>query len=111
MKNQAVSQPNKGMAVLGVALTWLGFIIVMLTKKEDHYAMHYAKQGLVLGIGFVILSFAGSFLFFVPLLGWLLSGALWLGMFILWIIGIIYALSGEEKNIPIVGDLAKKINL
>ena len=32
-------------------------------------------------------------------------------LLIFWIIGIVYSLSGEEKDIPIIGGFAKKINL
>ena len=104
------ASPNKGMAFLGIFLTWLGFLIVFLTKKDDHYAMHYAKQGLVLGIGWVIASVAGFALAFVPVVGWILQGTLWVVLFVFWIIGIVYSLSGEEKDIPIIGSMAEKFN-
>ena len=99
--------PNKGMAFLGVFLTWLGFLIVFLTNKDDHYAMHYAKQGLVLGIGGVIVSVGGFALGFIPFVGWVLQGTVWVVLFVFWIIGIIYSQSGEEKDIPIVGSIAE----
>ena len=98
------------MAFLGIFLTWLGFLIVFLTNKEDHYAMHYAKQGLVLGISWIALSVVGFILAFVPIIGWLLSTILWIGLFVAWIIGIVYSLSGEEKDIPIIGKIARKFN-
>ena len=104
------SGPNKGMAFLGIFLTWLGFLIVFLTNKEDHYAMHYAKQGLVIGICWVALSFVGIGIGFIPIIGWILTPLLWIGMFVLWIIGIIYSLSGVEKDIPIIGKIAQKFN-
>lgn len=98
---------SKLFAFLGVFLTWLGFIIVMVAKKDDKYAMYYGKQGLVLGIAWIVLFIVGLILAFIPILGWIIDILLWLGLFILWIIGIIYAFSGKEKDIPIVGSIAK----
>jgi len=101
-------QDDKMWGFLGFFLTILGFVIVMLAKKESHYAMHYAKQGLVMGILYVV----ATFLKYIPFIGsWYIRGLISLGLFILWIIGVVYSLSGEEKDVPLVGQLAKKINL
>lgn len=101
---------SKLFAFLGVLLTVIGFIIVFATKKNDKYAMHYAKQGLVLFIAWIILWIASFILLFIPILGWLVMWLAYLGMLILWIIGIIYSLSGEMKDIPIIGQFARKLN-
>jgi uncharacterized membrane protein len=70
--------------------------------------MFYAKQGLVLFIAYIIIAVAGM----IPLIGWFIIMPLgMLLMLVLWIIGIVYALSGEEKYIPIIGKFADKINL
>jgi uncharacterized membrane protein len=98
-------------AFLGVFLTVIGFIIALVTKKDDKYVMFYAKQGLVLFFGWIIAGFAAMVLWVVPAFGHFISGLIYLLVFILWIIGIIYSLSGEMKKIPIVGDLAEKIKI
>lgn len=104
-------EEGKIFAFLGVFLTIIGFIIVLLAKKENKYAMYYAKQGLVLFIAWVIVAIVGMILAFIPILGWLVWVVLYLGMLILWIIGWINALSGVEKPIPIIGKYAEKIKL
>jgi uncharacterized membrane protein len=104
-------EEGKVFAFLGIFLTLIGFIIVLLMKKDNKYAMHYAKQGLVLFIAYVIVAVAGVILAFIPLIGWLIMFALWITLLILWIIGIIYSLSGEMKEIPIIGEFAKKIHI
>jgi uncharacterized membrane protein len=93
---------SKLFAFLGVFLTIIGFVIVYVAKKDSEYAMHYAKQGLVLGIAFVIAGAIGI----IPILGWIIAPILWVILFILWILGIVYSLSGEMKVIPIVGKYA-----
>jgi uncharacterized membrane protein len=101
-------EDGKVFAFLGIFLTLIGFLIVLLAKKENKYAMFYAKQGLVLFIAYIIISVAGM----IPIIGWFIILPLgMILMFVLWVIGIVYSLSGEEKYIPIIGKFADKINL
>ena len=102
---------GKVFAILGIVFTLIGFLIVLLAKKENKYAMFYAKQGLVLFIVGFIASIASFIVGFIPFFGWIISPLLSLGVFVLWVIGIVYAASGEMKDIPIVGDFAKKLNI
>ena len=104
-------EEGKIFAFLGVFLTIIGFLIVLLTKKDNKYAMYYAKQGLVLFIAYVILFIAGWILMFIPFLGWLIMAIAWIVLLILWIIGIVYSFSGEEKPIPLIGKFAEKFKI
>jgi len=110
-KKSKEMEDGKVFAFLGVFLTVIGFLIVLLAKKENKYAMYYAKQGLVLFIAYVAVAIGSMILGFVPFFGWLISVILWVALLILWIIGLVYSLSGEYKDIPVIGEFAKKINL
>jgi len=90
-------------AWLATFFTIIGFIIAMVTKKDDKYVMFYAKQGLVLFLVFV----AASIISWIPVVGWVF----WAFTIILWAMAWINALSGEEKNTWLIGDLAEKIKL
>ena len=94
-------------AFLGVFLTILGFLIVLLAKKDNKYAMFYAKQGLVLFIAYVAIWVIGI----IPILGWIVAILGSLLLLVLWIVGWIYALSGKMKPIPIIGQFAEKIHI
>ena len=98
---------NKVWAFIGIFLGIVGFIIVLLAKRDSKYAMFYAKQGLVLTIAFVIVSFAGM----IPILGVIIEGIGSLIFFVLWIVGLVYSLSGKMKDIPLVGEFAKKFDI
>ena len=110
-KRMGKADESKLYAFLGVFLTVIGFIIVLATKKDDKYAMFYGKQGLILFLAWIVVWFAAIILAFIPFLGWLIMGAAYLCMVLLWVIGIIYSLSGEMKEIPVIGQFARKINL
>jgi uncharacterized membrane protein len=94
---------NKAWAFIGT-LPIIGFILVYLAHKKDKYAMFYAKQGLVLGIALIVITFAMSILVVtIPLI------PIWnIAIFILWIISAVNAFSGKMKATPIIGKFASK---
>ncbi|HIJ11284.1 TPA: hypothetical protein HA278_04465 [Candidatus Woesearchaeota archaeon] len=104
-------EDGKIYAFLGIFLMVVGFLIVFLTKKENKYAMFYAKQGLILFIVVVLVQVTIAILRIVPFIGDVVTTILWIGLTILWLIGLIYSLSGEQKDIPLVGEYARKLNL
>lgn len=104
-------EEGKVFAFLGIFLTIVGFLVVILAKKDNKYAMFYAKQGLVLFIAYVIAIIANMILSMIPFVGWLIMLVLWIGLLVLWILGIVYSLSGEMKDIPLIGEFAKKIKI
>ncbi len=96
--------PNKTWAFIGMFLPVLGFVFVLLFNSQNSYAMYYAKQGLLLGL----VAFMFKLISVVPFLGQIVS---WIGMIlllILWILGLVYTVSGEEKGLPIIGELAEQ---
>ena len=97
-------------AFLAVLLSIVGFIIAYAAKKDNKYVMYYAKQSLVLFFAWIILWVVTFILSYIPVLGMVISWLAYLGLVILWVIGLIYSLSGEMKEIPIVGQYAKKFN-
>lgn len=104
-KKKSTQGQKKAEAFIASFFTIIGFIIALLAWKKDDYVMFYAKQGLVLGLFYIVISIL------VPVFPGFLNALLWLGLAILWVITWIGALSGEKKETFIVGDLAKKISL
>jgi len=99
---------KKLFAFFAAFFTIVGFIIVMILKKEDRYVMFYAKQGLVLFMGWLIAWAVGL----MPVIGkFILGPILWILLLILWVITWINALSGEQKKTWLIGDLAEKIKV
>ena len=98
---------SKLFAFLGIFLTVIGFLIVFVVRRNDKYAMHYGKQGLVLFIAsIVVIIFAA-----IPVIGWALGWVVWVLWFVLWIIGLVYSLSGKIKEVPVIGVFANKFDL
>ncbi len=97
---------SKIFAFLAYLLGIIGFVIVLLAKKEDKFAMYHAKQSLVLCIAAVIVYIAGVF---IPIIGWFIILPLgYLLITILWIFGMVRALTGVEKPLPLIGKYGEK---
>jgi len=107
MENQNVNQTispdkkdieqNKIIALL--SYLWLLCLVPLLLKPKSAFCKFHAKQGLVMCIAWLFV--------WIPFIGWLI----WLALILLSIWGIMNVLKGEAKDLPIVGNLAKKFNL
>jgi len=91
------------------ALSYLGILVLipLLVKKDSKFAMEHAKQGLVLFIIEVVLWIIG----FIPIIGWVLGVIVGIALFIVSLMGLIYALQGKFWKIPFVYDWAQNFKL
>lgn len=82
-------------------LTIIGWIIalVMNNPKQSLASFHIRQMA-----GILIVGIALSLLNYVPMMGGLLRSIGGILVFIMWILGFISAIQGEEKPIPIVGE-------
>ena len=85
------------------AIGYLGilFLVPMLTNPKSEYAMFHANQGLLLGITAFAVNMIGSV---IPFIGWFLIlpfGNIF--VFVLFIMGIINAMNGSMKRLPLIG--------
>ena len=74
--------------------------------KKNKFANFHVKQSLVLAILALAIYVVGSI---IPVLGWFIILPLGnLLVFILFLIGIISAINGKEKELPVIGKYGKK---
>ena len=88
-------EKNKAMGLLAYIL----FFIPLLAAKDSPFARYHANQGLVLFICGLI----SSVLWIIPILGWIIAPILSIVITVLAVIGIINALNGKAKELPIIG--------
>lgn len=95
---------NKIMAILAY-ISWL-VLIPLLFAKDSKFARFHVNQGLVLAISEILVGLILGVLDGIPLIGWIFSIAgslLGIVCFIFSILGIINALNGQAKELPIIG--------
>jgi uncharacterized membrane protein len=86
-------------------LTLIGFIVAVVihgTKKTRLGSFHL-RQSLGLMLSSIAVAFAATIFAFVPFVGWLAALAAWFGIFALWIVGLLAAINGEQKPVPVLG--------
>ncbi len=104
-KKTKKSGDNRLIAVLSY-IGWL-FLVPLLIARDDKFVQFHAKQGAALFLTFLLASMVNI----IPVVGRLISS---LGTFfclVLAIMGIFNVLHGEQKELPLIGQLVKKFNL
>jgi len=82
-------------------------IVSLVLKKENKFALHHAKQGLVL----FVLEVVCFILSIVPILGWLMAtlGVALFTFYSVW--GVVQALMGSTSRLFVISDIADNIVL
>lgn len=95
-------------AVLSYFLVGIIWYFADETMKTKELAKFHVKQSLVLLIISIVLQVVGTVL---PIIGWFIILPLASLFTFIWaIIGIVYAVNGEMKELPLIGGYAKKFN-
>ncbi|MBW7870432.1 MAG: hypothetical protein H3C39_05150 [Flavobacteriia bacterium] len=87
-------------------LTLIGWIIVLATRKEKtEYTSFHLRQnaGLIL-LSLAIYIVVLILIFVLPFIG-LVANILYLGLLVLWLIGLLGAINNEKKPVPIFGSM------
>lgn len=75
--------------------------IVPLIQKDNHFSLFHAKQVLLLMIGYVIASIVATITCGVGFI-------LYLPLFVFNIMGLIFAIQGQYKPLPLIGNWAEE---
>jgi uncharacterized membrane protein len=91
-------------------LTLLGFIaaVVMHSGNKTQLGAFHLRQTLGLFVTGIVLAIVSAILRSIPFLGWLLTLGLYLAFFVFWVLGLVAAINGQQKPIPVVGELYQK---
>lgn len=104
---------GKSIAIISY-ITIIGWIIayVMHGNNKSQLGTFHIRQSLFLMLTGFTTAIAQMLFVFIPFLGWIISILLYfvlLGLFVLWIIGLIAAINGEEKPVPFLGTKAQEL--
>ena len=91
-------------------LTLIGFIIAVLLhgSNKTHLGAYHLRQSLGLMLTAIAVWIAALMLVVVPFVGWLISLAAWSALFGLWVIGLVAAINGQKKPVPVLGEYFQK---
>jgi uncharacterized membrane protein len=100
-------------------LAYIFFIIPLLAARDNKFAMYHTEQAIILWIAFIVIYIALWIVTFI--IGQISSsiacvvsvlGILpWIAYLVLWIMGLMNAIGGKVKELPVVGQYGAKLNL
>lgn len=92
---------NKTIGIVAY-LTVIGLLIafVMNQEKKDAFGTYHIRQAL----GITVSGIALSFIAIIPILGWIVAILGSLLLFVMWIMGLINAINGNMKPVPVFGE-------
>jgi len=98
------TEEGKTIAIISY-ITWIGLLIafIMNNEKKNEFARFHIRQSLML----VLAGIALGIIFAIPILGWIAGFVGWIALFVFWIMGLIGAVNGEKKEVPIIGKYAQ----
>jgi len=101
----AASGEDKTVAIVAY-ITIIGFIaaIVIHSGKKTQLGAFHLRQCL----GIFLTGFCVGVIGVIPILGWLIMLVAFPCMIVLWIMGLIAAINGQAKPIPLIGPLYQK---
>lgn len=95
---------ENGKAMAGISyFGLLGFLIAMLTSRENRYVMFHAQQSLIPTILFVVR--------FLPGTPFFVDGIVGLVALVFFVIGLINGFGGKVQPLPMLGELAYNFGL
>ena len=83
-------------------VTIVGFIVAIFLhqNRKTELGAYHPRQVL----GLVLTGFVGGVCAVVPILGWIVWFLVVIGLFVLWLLGLISALRGEMRPVPLLGE-------
>lgn len=121
-KTTTKAENEKLVAILSYFLVGMIWYAVDEKMRKSKLATFHVKQALNLLVVSIIFSVVASILgfiimllMFIPVIGWIIGGLIGLvillvqiGLFVLWIFGLVYSFNEEKKVLPIIGQYAEK---
>ena len=92
---------NKQLTDIVAYLSWPGLLIAFLAGDRFNSRFHL-NQSLVLWLAATLLGIVAGH---IPLFGWLVRIAVGLLCALCWFIGIVNAVQGVEKEVPVLGQI------
>lgn len=102
-------------------LSYIGILALIpyFAEKENKYVRFHAIQGLnlliinlVVSAASFVVAIVATILFIIPIIGWILGFLLYLviglvpvGLLVISILGVVYSLQGNAKELPIVNQI------
>src|SRR5262249_48975469 len=105
---------SRYLAFVAYLLSLPGALVVLLTRRDDPFATYHARQSLAIAVAAIVVPLAWAVVAWIcawiPLAGVVIGLALfalviaaYIGLAASWIAGMVFALRGQARPVPLVG--------
>ena len=101
-------EDGKVCAILSYLLVGIIWYFADENMKKNNFVKYHVKQGLVLLIFAVAVSIFNTIFGWIPIIGWLAAFMLSISVLLFFVMGLISSINGKKKELPIIGQFAKK---
>ena len=91
--------------LLCYVLGWISGLVFFLIENKNKFVRFHALQSIIV---FGVLTLASIVIGWIPIIGWVINGLIWVLAVVLWILLMIKSYQGEKFKLPWAGDLAEK---
>jgi len=101
----AINGEDKTVAIVAY-LTLIGFLVAIIihSSKKTRLGAYHLRQML----GFMLSTLFIFVLIVIPIIGWILIPVFYIFMLVCWILGLVAAINGQMKPMPIIGPMYQK---
>ena len=105
----AAASEDKTAAILSY-ITLIGFIaaIVINSNKKTKLGAFHLRQAMGIFLTIIAAGIGQFVLVFIPILGWLAILGLWIAVIAMLVMGLISAIQGQMKPLPVLGAMYQK---
>lgn len=105
----ASTTEDKTVAILSY-ITLIGFIaaVIIHNNKKTQLGAFHLRQALGIFLTWIGVVVCDFILVFIPILGWLAMFALWIAVIAMLVMGLVSAIQGQMKPVPVLGPLYQK---
>ena len=108
--NQQNTNEDKTVAILSyIGLIGWVIAIIMHGSNKTELGKYHLRDGLGLNLTFIAVFILSIPFAFIPVLGVLIVTTLYIGGFVFWLLGLINAINGVAKPLPVLGDIYQNI--
>lgn len=86
---------------------WLVSVLLLLPGQKTKFSAFHLRQSFLIHVLSFLLKLVYSFTLDANIMVFSLVAAIGVLLFILWLMGFLYAINGQEKEVPIIGGLAQ----
>ncbi len=88
---------------------WLLAVLLLLPGQKTKFSAFHLRQSFMIHVFSFVLKIAYSFTLSASNMVFALIVAIGVLLFILWLMGFLYAINGKEKEVPLIGHFAQNL--